>query len=209
MILVGVGGFFFVLGTLIFIIDAFRVHWGWGLGVLFVPLANLVFVFKHWEEAKRGFILSLLAVPLLGTAFALQPKPVEGAAKDKFAVHDPFAAAMTRAREAVAKVEETRREGPPPATSPTDPTTVQAAPAPAALPASTPAPTVKQRLAANRQAFKQLAEDFQQLNDQRKTLPKNDLAAIRAFNEQAAAYTAKLAAARAEQEDLLGLQKTK
>jgi hypothetical protein len=42
-----------------FLVAAFRVSLKWGLLVLLVPFAGLVFVFAHWTEAKRGFLISL------------------------------------------------------------------------------------------------------------------------------------------------------
>ena len=61
-----------VSASLWLVVQAFRRHVGWGLAVLFVPLANLVFSIVHWAEAKRPFFLGLLAVALAaGGAFLL------------------------------------------------------------------------------------------------------------------------------------------
>jgi hypothetical protein len=63
----GAGLFFLVVGILvivvchvIFIIAAFTESILWGLGVLFVPLVSLVFLFLHWDQVKKPFLVSIL-----------------------------------------------------------------------------------------------------------------------------------------------------
>ena len=41
------------------LVRAFQVHIGWGLACMFVPFANLVFLFRHWEEGRKPFLVSL------------------------------------------------------------------------------------------------------------------------------------------------------
>ncbi len=53
---------------------AFRKRVWWGLAVLFVPLANIVFMIREWAEAKRPFYLSLLAIPFLAGAYFSVPQ---------------------------------------------------------------------------------------------------------------------------------------
>jgi hypothetical protein len=48
-----------LVGGVMFLMAAFRVSLKWGLLVLLVPFAGLVFVFAHWAEAKKGFLISL------------------------------------------------------------------------------------------------------------------------------------------------------
>lgn len=58
--LIGLAGFVLaVWGGIKFLIAAFRVSALWGVLVLFVPFANLVFAFKYWAEAKKGFLMNL------------------------------------------------------------------------------------------------------------------------------------------------------
>jgi hypothetical protein len=71
--MLGVGVFLLVasgvvslVGTVMFAVAAFRVSVMWGCLVLFVPFAGLVFLVKHWPQAKRGFL-----VGLAGTALAV------------------------------------------------------------------------------------------------------------------------------------------
>lgn len=63
------------LGTGIWLLVlAFQRRIWWGLAVLFVPLANLVFIVVDWPNAKRPFLLSLLALPLCIGAWFAFPK---------------------------------------------------------------------------------------------------------------------------------------
>lgn len=56
-----IGGIFSFAGWLWFLISAFRVSVGWGLGFLFLgPLVGLFFLFAHWDEAKKPFGVALL-----------------------------------------------------------------------------------------------------------------------------------------------------
>jgi len=55
-----IGAIVAVVGSIMVMIAAFRISVWWGLANLFVPFASLVFLFKHWQEAKNGFLLSLL-----------------------------------------------------------------------------------------------------------------------------------------------------
>ncbi len=56
-----------IVGEIMFIIAAFRVSVVWGLCVLFLGPAQLLFLIMHWEEAKRAFGITSLGV-LLGFA---------------------------------------------------------------------------------------------------------------------------------------------
>jgi len=41
------------------LVVAFKTHVGWGLAVLFLPLAPIVFAIKHWQASKKPFLLNL------------------------------------------------------------------------------------------------------------------------------------------------------
>jgi hypothetical protein len=41
------------------VVRSFRVHIGWGFACLFLPLAQVVFVIKHWKEGGKPFLFSL------------------------------------------------------------------------------------------------------------------------------------------------------
>lgn len=53
------------------LILAFRTSILWGLGFLFVPFVNLIFVGVHWDEAKTPFLRGLLCIPFYGLGFVL------------------------------------------------------------------------------------------------------------------------------------------
>lgn len=204
-----IGGFLSVLGGIVFIIDAFRVHWGWGLSVMFIPLANIVCLIKHWAATKRGFLLTLLALPFLAGALFVMPKnELSKSASKPEKINDPFFNAMQKARAAMGKVQESRNETvPSPVVTPASPSQTNQSLATATPLSAVPTLTLSQRLGNNRASFKSLEADFATMNNKRKALPKNDSKAIAAFNLEAKAYADKLAEVRSEQAILLELQK--
>lgn len=54
-----------IVGGLWLLVLAFQTSLGWGLGTLIVPFVSLVFVFAHWDDAKRPFILQIVGVGLI------------------------------------------------------------------------------------------------------------------------------------------------
>ena len=67
--IIGIGLFFIALIICIIygiklIIIAFQESTAWGLMYLFVPFANLYFVFTRWEKTKSPFLKTLIAIPL-------------------------------------------------------------------------------------------------------------------------------------------------
>jgi hypothetical protein len=60
----------FVYGIL-FLVEAFKVHIGWGLGCIFLPIVSLIFLIMHWDVAKRPFLRSLLAIPFYVVAIII------------------------------------------------------------------------------------------------------------------------------------------
>jgi hypothetical protein len=69
-----VGVFFTVVAGLWFVVLAFKRHIGWGLAVLFVPFANLVFLIRAWSRARRPFLLSIAGMILCGVGLFLSPE---------------------------------------------------------------------------------------------------------------------------------------
>lgn len=68
---VGLGLLAMFVGGIMTLVAAFRQSLLWGFAYLFVPFASLVFLFKHWAEAKMGFFISLIGlaifvVPIVG-----------------------------------------------------------------------------------------------------------------------------------------------
>jgi len=67
------GGILLMLvGSLFFIIAAFRESILWGLAVMFLPIVPLIFLIVHWHRAKGPFFIQLygIAAVLIGV-FAL------------------------------------------------------------------------------------------------------------------------------------------
>ena len=48
-----------VVGGIWLLITAFQESVGWGLACLLVPIVGLIFVFLHWEESKKPFLITL------------------------------------------------------------------------------------------------------------------------------------------------------
>lgn len=70
-----IGWLFILVGGIMFLIAGFRESIVWGLAMLFLGgAAQLVFLFMHWEEAKRPFLLQVLGMVLfiisVGTAIS-------------------------------------------------------------------------------------------------------------------------------------------
>ncbi len=66
-----------LVGGVMMIVAAFRQGILWGLAYLLIPFAALVFLFKHWNEAKKGFFINLVgACAFLGCCFSFpQARP--------------------------------------------------------------------------------------------------------------------------------------
>jgi|SRR5271155_1852687 len=47
----------FLLSYILFVIQGFRTHWGWGCANLFIPVSALVFLFVHPKRAKAPAII--------------------------------------------------------------------------------------------------------------------------------------------------------
>jgi len=58
-ILMILGGVLLLVGSVMFIVNAFKVSVAWGLGVLFLAPVGVVFLVKNWRESKMSFLLSL------------------------------------------------------------------------------------------------------------------------------------------------------
>ena len=68
LVLMLVGIVVAAIGGIMILIQAFRTSVLWGLGTLFVPLVGLIFVFMHWQETKKAFLINVIgtAVMILG-----------------------------------------------------------------------------------------------------------------------------------------------
>jgi len=57
---IGLGWLLGFIGGILFLVAAFRESVLWGVAVLFIPFAGMVFLFKYWDEAKRAILLQVL-----------------------------------------------------------------------------------------------------------------------------------------------------
>ena len=48
------------IGHVGILIEAFKEGIGWGLGTLLIPIVALIFVFMHWQETRKPFLLSVV-----------------------------------------------------------------------------------------------------------------------------------------------------
>lgn len=72
IVLYGLGSLAVMVGGIMLLVAAFRESVGWGFAVLFLsPIAPLIFVFSHWEEAKPGILVQLLGFCLFLGAVAV------------------------------------------------------------------------------------------------------------------------------------------
>ncbi len=60
--IVGLGTLICLVSGIWSIVVAFQRHIFWGLAVLFIPLANLVFLFVAWAEAKKPFLIGVVGM---------------------------------------------------------------------------------------------------------------------------------------------------
>lgn len=63
------GGILVLAGSLMIVIEAFKISFWWGLAVLFIPLAGLIFVIMNWREGRNGAYVLILGTLLSGIAF--------------------------------------------------------------------------------------------------------------------------------------------
>ena len=64
----------FCFGGIWFLVTAFRQSIWWGLGCLFIPIFQLIFLFVHWSEAKKPFLLQLAAFVVFLMCFIISPQ---------------------------------------------------------------------------------------------------------------------------------------
>ena len=71
LLLLCLGALCVVIGAILLIVAAFRESVGWGLAVIFIPFASLVFLFKHWDAAKVAFLFQAGGIALVGVLFSM------------------------------------------------------------------------------------------------------------------------------------------
>jgi len=61
------------------IIEGFKKHVLWGLGIFFIPLVSIIFAIMHWQAAKKPFLINLFASVLIVVVLF---EPMVGAMKE-------------------------------------------------------------------------------------------------------------------------------
>jgi hypothetical protein len=61
-----------------FLVVAFKTSILWGLGCLIVPFVSLIFLFMHWEAAKKPFLWSLLGFVMIIVPVLMHPEWMSG-----------------------------------------------------------------------------------------------------------------------------------
>ena len=63
-----IGALIVCIGGIMLLVKAFQTSPIWGLGSLFVPPVAIIFVFMHWQEAKKPFLINVAgaAVVIVG-----------------------------------------------------------------------------------------------------------------------------------------------
>jgi hypothetical protein len=72
-----VGGYgAIIVGGIWLLVKAFTESIVWGLLCLFIPIAGLIFVITHWEDAKSPFLLQVAGIVLVVVAVVLGARDV-------------------------------------------------------------------------------------------------------------------------------------
>ena len=59
LVLLLTGSLLMLLGSVMFLIKAFRVSVAWGVGVLLLAPVGIVFLVKNWRESRTSFLMQL------------------------------------------------------------------------------------------------------------------------------------------------------
>lgn len=70
LFIIGLG--VFVIGGIGFLIAAFRTSLLWGLGCLFLSPLQIIYLFTHWNSAKRAFFIQLVGGAIMLMSVWLQ-----------------------------------------------------------------------------------------------------------------------------------------
>jgi hypothetical protein len=68
-----VGALIAVVGSLWLLVKAFQTSVWWGLGSLFIPFVQLIFVIMNWAECKKPFLILIAGAVLCGIGVAMVP----------------------------------------------------------------------------------------------------------------------------------------
>ena len=68
-----IGLIIFFIGGLMYLIASFQVSVWWGLAVLLLPFAEVIFLFAHWHDAKSPFKIIIFGLLLMWGGGMLGP----------------------------------------------------------------------------------------------------------------------------------------
>lgn len=161
IILIVLGAIICIVGTIMFLVEAFRMSIWWGLGCLFLGPVGFVFLILHWAEARRGFVVSLVGTAVMAGAgyFSLKDQIKDFPSSEKLiqAMQEKAQPELAK-KDTNAKIQELRDEI-----------------------------EKMEALKAHRNA--ELARLFPELNARRAALKPDDAAAVQKYTEESNAYT--------------------
>jgi hypothetical protein len=70
MALLAAGIFLIFSGSIILIIEQFKVSLIWGLIGIFLPILSLLFIIKYWKVSRLPFIIQLAGYVLIAISFS-------------------------------------------------------------------------------------------------------------------------------------------
>ncbi len=65
------GSLVVLVGSILFLIAAFRESILWGLGCLFISPLSLIFLIVHWSKAKNAFFVQVIGLLLMAAGYYL------------------------------------------------------------------------------------------------------------------------------------------
>jgi hypothetical protein len=55
-----IGLLIFIVGGIAFLVVAFRTSVIWGLGCIFIAPVQILYLFLHWNDAKKPFLIQVI-----------------------------------------------------------------------------------------------------------------------------------------------------
>lgn len=74
ILVVAIGIIISLVGGIWFLVESFRASIWWGLGVLFVPFVDIIFLITHWNVAAKPFGISVLGGIIAFAATFIAPE---------------------------------------------------------------------------------------------------------------------------------------
>ena len=72
-LLTSLGSIVVLIGAIWIIVEAFKTSILWGIGTLLLPIITLIFVFMHWDDAKKPFMIYLAGIALVVLGVLIGP----------------------------------------------------------------------------------------------------------------------------------------